>query len=64
MTLKDFNDTIENMRKAYKFKDEETTLLGIRDIISGTNIRISIATYDKKTGTEIQMACSVKQASK
>ena len=53
-TISELNNTIEIMRKAYNFKDDET------HIVLGNNLcnrltTVELATMDKATGTEVML---------
>ena len=55
MTLKEFNDTIEIMRKVYPFTDEDTKLVSTRDLASLEHDHISLFTKDKESDTFITL---------
>lgn len=55
MTLSDFKDTIEIMRKVYSFTDERTELVSIFDIRTSRNGKITLSTIDEETDTAITM---------
>lgn len=55
MRLYEFNATIEEMRKAYPFRDEQTELVDVFDIVSRKPNKITIKTYDNETDTEVTL---------
>lgn len=56
MTIKQFNDTIKDMRKVYSFDDDNTRIISLDDIFTHTPRRIEIATKDKNTGIDIVLS--------
>lgn len=62
MTLKQFNDTLEEMRTIYPFKDETTRLGELRDLNSDSLRQVEIVTTDEETGIQIIMSKGVYNA--
>ena len=60
MTIQDFNNAIDTMRKAYRFEDKYTEIESIYDIVSQKTNRITLRTYDNATETEIIMSRKVE----
>lgn len=57
-TVKQFKDTLEEMRSIYPFKDDKT-YIQTRDIVSLGHDQLSLATTDEKTGILIEMSKKV-----
>lgn len=57
-TVKQFKDTLEEMRSIYPFEDDKT-YIQTRDIVSLGNDHLSLATTDEKTGILIEMSKKV-----
>lgn len=57
-TVKQFKDTLEEMRSIYPFQDDKT-YIQTRDIVSLGNNHLSLATTDEKTGILIEMSKKV-----
>lgn len=55
MTLAEFNKTIEIMRKAYPFADEDTLLVSTKNVVSCEQGHIELFTKDKETDTCITL---------
>lgn len=55
-TIKQFKDTLEIMRKAYPFTDEDTLIENCRDQYTASNTRIDLLTVDKETGVEVHLS--------
>lgn len=55
MTLKQFNEVVEDMRSVYKFKNENAILNNLIDLRTGANMEVEIHTVDEKTGVFITM---------
>lgn len=53
MTLKQFNDTIKDMRTVYDFKDYETRLISLMDLPSDSLRSVEIITQDEETGVTV-----------
>ena len=62
MTLKQFNDTLEEMRTIYPFKDEKTRLGELKDLCSDSLRQVEIVTTDEETGIQIIMSKGVCNA--
>ena len=58
-TIKQFNETIEIMRKAYPFKDEDTYIVKTWDYITDANTDITLITKHEETGTEVRLSRKV-----
>ena len=53
MKISEMNNCIEEMRDCYKFDDNKTEIR-IGDIMSGSNIYVTVCTRDEN-GTQIEM---------
>lgn len=53
MTIKQFNEILNDMRSVYPFRDEFTSLDEFTDLRTGSNRQVCIHTIDDKTGVEI-----------
>lgn len=53
MTIKQFNEILDDMRSIYPFRDEFTSLDEFADLRTGSNRQVCIHTIDDKTGVEI-----------
>ena len=60
MTIKQFKETVEEMRTVYPFKDENAYLGNLRDIKSDEMRQIDIHTMDEKTGVFIVLSKGVR----
>lgn len=56
ISVTDFKNTLEIMRKCYDFDDDNTFISTERDIMTNTFQRVVVNTVDKETGTEITLA--------
>lgn len=54
-TVKQFKETLEEMKTIYPYEDDKT-VIQTRDIISLGNNHLSIATKDEKTGILVEMS--------
>ena len=54
-TITEFLNTIETMRKAYPFKNDDTWIVGTYDYKSDSPNMIRLVTYDKETETEVAL---------
>ena len=61
MTITEFNETLETMRKAYPFKDDTTRICNLYNIRDNCYDRIEIATVDEETKTQIVMTKEVER---
>lgn len=59
-TVKQFKDALEEMKKIYPFKDEET-ILCTRNFASLQHNHLAIRTKDKETGIYIEMSKSLDE---
>lgn len=55
-TVKEFLETLDEMRTVYPFKDEETFMCKIDPRTFDCNNAISLRTVDEKTGVTIHMS--------
>lgn len=56
MTIKEFNDLLNDMHKVYPFKPEKTHLGDLRDVYTDAIRKVEIMTTDEETGVDIIMA--------
>ena len=61
MTIKEFNDVLNEMHGIYPFKPETTYLGDFRDMITDSLRQVEIITTDEETGIKIIMAKSVER---
>ena len=61
MTIKEFNDVLNEMHGIYPFKPETTHLGDLRDIITDAIRQVEIITTDEETGIKIVMAKGVER---
>ena len=61
MTITEFNETLETMRKAYSFKDDKTRIVSLYNIKNNSYDSIEIATIDEETKTQIVMTKEVER---
>ena len=61
MTIKEFNDVLNEMHCIYPFKPETTHLGDLRDIITDAIRQVEIITTDEETGIKIVMAKGVER---
>lgn len=59
MSIKQFNDVLEEMRQIYKFDDNETYIGELRDSITNHQNNVEIITKDPATGIQIIMSKGV-----
>ena len=55
MTLRQFNETIEQMRTIYSFSDNNTRLMDLEDLRFKGARQVEIITKDERTGIDIIM---------
>lgn len=55
-TITEFNKTLEIMRKAYPFEDNDTRIVNTTDHYTASNTLIELATIDKSTGVEVHLS--------
>ena len=60
MTIKQFKDEVEKMRKCYPFKDEDAVLGNMIGIASCCINHIEIHTNDEDTGTHVILTKDVE----
>ena len=53
MTIKKFNEILDDMTSVYNFKDELTSLDEFTDLRTGCNRQVCIHTIDEQTGVEV-----------
>lgn len=58
-TVKEFLDTLKEMKEVYPYKDEETTICTVRYDTFDVHSSIQLRTVDEKTGVTILMSRSV-----
>lgn len=59
MTLQQFYDVLEDMRKIYPFEADKTHLGNFRDLPSDSMRNVEIITRDEKTGVQIVLSKGV-----
>lgn len=59
MTLQQFYDVLEDMRKIYPFEADKTFLGDLRDLPSDSLMNVEILTKDEKTGVQIVLSKGV-----
>ena len=58
-TVKEFLDTLKEMKKVYPYKEEETAICTVRYETFDVHNAIQLRTVDEKTGVTILMSRSV-----
>ena len=61
MTIKEFNDVLNEMHVIYPFKPETTHLGDFKDVMFDSLRQVEIVTTDEETGIKIIMAKSVER---
>lgn len=61
MTLKQFNDVLDEMHTIYPFELDKTRLGELHDLNMDAHRRVEIITEDEKTGITIVMAKGVER---
>lgn len=56
MTIREFNDTLAEMKTIYDFDPDKTKLGDTRDPRANEHRRVEIYTTDEKTGIDIMLA--------
>lgn len=56
MTIKQFNEILNELRSVYNFKDELTRLDDFSEPETRYNRKVSIYTVDEKTGVEVHLS--------
>lgn len=64
ITVKQFKDTLETLRKVYNFDDEKTRLSDCVDASTGGIGEVEIITTDEETGVSVILAKSVEAENK
>ena len=59
MTLQQFYDVLEDMRKIYPFEADKTHLGNLRDLPSDSMRNVEIITRDERTGVQIVLSKGV-----
>ena len=59
-TITELNNTIEIMRKAYNFKDDETYIFFPSDLPSRL-VQVELTTIDKATGTKVVLSRNIEK---
>ena len=57
-TVKEFKETLEEMRGIYPFRDENKRIC-TADLVTANHNRLSIVTTDEKTGIQIEMSKAI-----
>lgn len=61
MSVKQFYDTVNEMRKVYSFKDDVSYLDDFRELTTGYNRQVCIHTIDEETGVEVVLCKGVER---
>lgn len=61
MTISEFNETLEIMRKVYPFKNDKTRIYNLQDMRDNCYDCIEICTIDEKTNTRITLSKEVER---
>lgn len=59
-SITEFLNTIEVMRKAYPFENDDTWIVGTLDYKSAAPNMIELATIDKETGVRVRLTKEVE----
>ena len=59
MTIEQFNNTLDEMRTVYAFKDDTTTLDEFTDLLTRSNRQVCVHTVDMETGVEVVLCKGV-----
>lgn len=59
-TVKEFKETLEEMREIYPFKDENTRICTL-DLVTGNHNRLTVVMTDENTGIQIEMSKAIKE---
>lgn len=60
-TISELNNTIEIMRKAYNFKDDESYISLETNLLNHRYEVVNISTIDKATGTEVMLRRDIEK---
>jgi hypothetical protein len=60
-TISELNNTIEIMRKAYSFKDDESYISLETNLLNHRYEVVNISTIDKATGTEVMLRRDIEK---
>lgn len=60
MSISQFNDTVNEMRLVYPFKDDETYLDDFTELTTGSNRQVCLHTTDKRTGVQVVLCKGVE----
>ena len=55
MTIQEMNNALDEIRKIYNF-DDKKTFISLRDAISMSETKVTIATEDEETGVYIELS--------
>lgn len=61
MTIKEFNDILNDMHSIYPFKPESTQIVSLEDIRTNTIRQVEILTTDEDTGVDIVMTKGIER---
>lgn len=56
VTLKQFGEMVESMRKVYPFKDENTIIIDTKDQLWNAHLKLNIATHDVENDVHITLS--------
>lgn len=56
MTIAQFKDIVEDMRKVYPFTDDNAKIIDTHDVYTASNTLLEINTYDEETGVNIHLS--------
>lgn len=62
MSITQLNNTLDDMRKVYKFDDDKTYFASMHDILSDRQTHVEIISKDDATGVKIVMSKDVHTA--
>lgn len=60
MTIAQFNGLVEDMRKVYKFKDEQAKIIDTHDLYTDTNTLLEIYAHDEKNDVDVRLSKGLK----
>lgn len=55
MSLTDFNNIVETMRKVYPFKDDEAIIVDTHEMDSDTHAQLDLFVYNKEHDVKIRL---------
>lgn len=56
MTIAQFNGLVEDMRKVYKFKDEQAKIIDTHDLMTDANTLLEIYAHDEKNDVDVRLS--------